>query len=314
MIKKGVLLLLFFLPILGLSYLWVSRGDQGKGPPDKRDHVKLKNGPYFYPIQISKYTNAKLPCIEIRINETTVSATLDLGFRGQFSFLPSFLEQIQNKEYVGSEKRHGIQGGEYEENLYEIPSIEIGPVKFSSPIAYEHSEKFNLDAIIKNDDEGSSLHEPGRVGWKLFGNTNLLLDLGNEKIAFCDSIETLKKEGYPAETFAKSPLLLERGLVEFKAEVDGCSLRCVLDTGATCNVINTDEENCKFDEESKTNFASFKIGRTEFGPISFYRFPIKIPIHIPAILGMEFFKTHLVFLDFFDNCVYFLSTQPKEGS
>jgi hypothetical protein len=51
-------------------------------------------------------------------------------------------------------------------------------------------------------------------------------------------------------------------------------------------------------------YPSFVVGSREFGPIEFHRVPIKIPIRVEAILGMEFFDNYLVFIDFSEKQIY----------
>lgn len=309
--RKWAFLFLCFLGILSLPYIWLSKASQKGMPTEKTQHVKCKHSSYFFPIPILKFTSANLPCLSVQINGDVVSAMLDLGFRGQFSFSSQFLEGIENKKYLRSKKMYGIRGGEYEEKLYEVPTIKIGPMSFSSPILHEYVEGFHRESSLIKEGHELSDPEPGKVGWELFGNTNLFLDLGNSKIAFCDSLDTLKNQGYAIENFIKIPLLLERGLVEFEAETPEGLLRCMLDTGATWNILNTEVEEGKsidqaaWESDNIVDYVSFRINANDFGPIAFHRIPIKIPIRIEAILGMEFFKEHLVFLDFAENYAYF---------
>ncbi len=56
-----------------------------------------------------------------------------------------------------------------------------------------------------------------------------------------------------------------------------------------------------FDDEYE--LPVFKIGKKDFGPVNFQK--IKTPFEFDAIIGMEFFKTKLVFIDFPDRKIYF---------
>lgn len=321
---KRTFLFLCFLGILSLPYFWFSKTSQKGVSSEKTQQVKCKNAHYFLPISISKYTRSDLPCISVQINGEVASAMLDLGFRGQFSFSSQFLEHIEHKKYLRSKKMYGMRGGEYEEKLYEVPKIDIGAMSFSNPVLHEHPESFHKESTVLKEGYELSAPEPGKVGWELFGNTNLFLDLGNSEIAFCDSLDTLKKQGYPIEKFIKTPLLLERGLVEFEAETPEGILLCMLDTGATWNILNAEIEEGKsidqavWESDNILDYTFFKIDGNDFGPIAFHRMPIKIPIRIEAILGMEFFQDNLVFLDFAGKCAYFCKNQcmkaPKEAA
>ena len=303
--RKSAFFLLSLLGILSISYVWISKSFRKEIPIQEPRHFKYQQAHYFASIPISKFTAANQPCLAVQFNDETVSVMLDLGFRGHISFSSDFLDRIKHKKYLRSKKMYGALGHEYEEKLYEGPTMHIGPLSFSGLLIHEHSDKFHENAtLFIKEGEMLSTPEPGRVGWELFENTNLLLDLKNSKIAFCDSLDTLKNRGYPTESFIKTALLVERGLVECEAESPERPLLCMLDTGATCNVVNSEKS-----IDSTVEYTSLKIGGQEMGPITFHCFPIKMPIHIEAILGMEFFQNHVVFLDFAENSVYFLKTK-----
>ena len=151
--------------------------------------------------------------------------------------------------------------------------------------------------------------EAGRIGWTLFQDVNLFMDLKNSRIAFCDSLDTLKKQGYPVDTFTKVPLLLDHGLIEFEALITEGKLRCVLDTGATWNILNTKSqqpiEQIIWSARTVSEPTILQIGEKDFGKTSFHLLPLNLPIPVEAILGMEFLSTHLVFIDFAHNHIYF---------
>ena len=305
---------LFIVCVLGISVLFffVIHRFIREAPSRTAEHTKRSYGAYFVSVAVSKFTQTDLPCLCVQIDNKTFSMELDLGFQGDLTIESSFINQISSKTLIDIKDMYGFRGKAYPTNLYLIPKIEIGAMSFIQPILQENSEEFRQDGEIVQLGNNSSSHEPGRVGWELFHNVNLLLDLKNSKIAFCDSLETLKKQGYSFDNFVKIPLLIERGLVEFEAQpTKKTALRCMLDTGCTWNILNTEIEPDKsieqvaWEHESITEYPSFQIGNRDFGAVAFHLLPIKIPIRIDAILGMEFFKEHLVFLDFSEKCIYF---------
>jgi hypothetical protein len=267
--------------------------------------------PYFVAAPITKWSTIQAPCLDIRIENKTFSVELDLGFRGDLTFTKQWVETLSSKTFLREKPMYGIRGKEYATKLYQIPALEIGKMTFFKPILQEEKEEFAKDSTFVQNRQEQSPKEPGRLGWELFYNVNLLVDAENSLIAFCDGLETLAKQGYEIQEFTRSPLLLERGLVEFDAETSEGTLRCVLDTGATWNMLNCEiGENKSIDDlmwhvDSIVEYSSLKINGKDFGPISLHKLPIKIPIRIEAILGMDFFKNHILFLDFRNNYVYF---------
>src|SRR3989344_4707387 len=309
--KKWLLLLVCLLGISIISYFGLSKFHREE-LPTKSQQDKAKNAPYFEVVSVTKFTAADLPCIPIQIGGKRVSLELDLGFRGDLEFCSEFLVQIPEIKYLSSKTMYGFRGHEAETKLYAIPEIKMGRMTFYRLIAQEDAGELSQhSSIVKEGHERSFDPEiKGKAGWELFCRSNLFLDLKNSKIAGCDSFATLEKQGYPAGTFVKTPLLSERGLVEFNAITPNGPLLCVLDTGSTWNILNTELEQGKtieqvvWEPDNALKFVDFKIGDVDFGKMEFHRFPINLPIHLAAILGMEFFKEHLVFLDFDEGQIY----------
>jgi len=270
-----------------------------------------KDRSYFNPIFITKWTAGECPCLPIQIGDKVISSHLDLGFKGYFSINSSTLDQIEEKTLLGSQIMYGFQGHQYKKNVFKIPEIQISGKPFYSIEVQEEAKDFYANGSLVKDGVEPSPGESGSIGWKIFQNTNLLLDLRNKKIAFCDSLSTLKKQGYSVESFEKTPLIIERGLIEIDAKTADGYLRCVLDTGCTCNLLNTKNDQGKsmgelvWNSENYYETPLFQINGMEFGATTFRRIPIQIPIHIEAILGMDFLSENIVFLDFSNNLAYF---------
>jgi len=261
------------------------------------------------PITFSSFQS---PCVNTEIEGKMLLVKLDLGFQGDVTIIKEEIDSIFSKTFIKESPVYGIRGKEYKQKIYHIPEIKIGAKTFSSLILREESRELLKDAtFLQNENEPIFREEVGKIGWQLFRNSKLLIDFQNFRIAFFDSLDNLKKEGYSIEAFVKTPLFVDRGLVEFDIVSSVKPLRCVLDTCATWNIINEEIEEGKFldvaiwEPENIIKYPFFKIEGEDFGPISFHRMPIRMPIHIEAILGVEFFKNYLVILDFSEKFVYF---------
>lgn len=260
---------------------------------------------YFVPVNIAKFNRGGIPCIEGKIEGQSVCMGVDLGFRGEVALLGEVLDKLPNKSYVKDRKMYGFKGEKYLTPVYKIPKVQIGSATFHNLLTQKERIDFQKDATILKDGVKPSPASPGRIGWKFFRKTNLLLDLGKSQIAICNSVETFERQGYSTEKMVKVPLLLERGLVEIEGITSIGKMRFLLDTGCTCN--HWHEEGAKpadvWNDSSLMN-CSLKIGDSNFGSTKFRKIAINLPIHIDAILGMEFFKEHLVYLDFQNKCAY----------
>jgi hypothetical protein len=244
----------------------------------------------------------------MQLEGQTYSVELDLGFQGDVTLDRELLDHVPVKTFLRSALIHGIQGKKYRTDLFQLPEITIGSTTFTDPIIQTNSHEFTNDSVFTKH-ETASTQEVGRIGWQLFQSANILIDVANGGIALCDSVETLKKKGYATENFAKTELLIDRGLLEFEAATPDGILRCALDTGASVNVLNKETtesiQAIIWTAENEVSYSPFMIGNQDFGPITFHQIPIKIPIPIKAILGMNFFRTHVIFIDFSKNLAYF---------
>jgi predicted aspartyl protease len=304
--KISVILLLFF-----LSGCLPSRKHETP-PMEKTEEIaQVKKPTFFISVPITKFSAIQCPCVEVEIEDTTFTMALDLGFQGNLAIAQDLIDQISLKTFIRTKPMYGIRGKQYPTNLYSIPKIKIGAMSFTQPILEEETAEFIKDGVFVENGGEPSPTESGRLGWELFYYSNLLIDIKNSKIAFCDSLDTLQTQGYAIETFIRTPLFLENDSVEFEARTPGGILRCILDTGATWNFLNSEVagnkpiEQAMWDSDNLLEYSSFQIAEDDFGAITFHRIPITVPVQVEAFVGMEFFRDHLVFLDFSGGYVYF---------
>lgn len=300
--RKIVAILVVFLLAVFSFYFFVNRKSKdvflSKNERNQRS--------YFEIIPIEKYSLGKIPCLQIQVEDRSYIFELDSGFFGGLDASPNFIEKISDKQFSYNRTTCGIKGKEYSRSVYVIPKVKVGSSVFRNVFIQEgYSDEFNNDSVLFENGEDSLVREDGRIGWQLFSQSNLFLDLKNSRIAFSDSVETLREHGYFVESFTKTSLILDRGLAEIDTRTTSEKIRCVLDTGATWNIINRELENEGEDPEETLKFPTFKIGEDDFGPIAFHPVPINLPIQVDAMLGMEFFSEHVVFLDFKNSQAYF---------
>ncbi len=290
-------------------------------------HLCIK-GSYFEPVKITEFLS-EIPCVDVIIADKTTRVKMDLGFCGSISLPPEFLGEVDQKSFVGRTSYYGMRGRKYYSDIYELPKIKIGNMALFRAEAEEINPEFEKDAILLNREESPSAHHLGRIGWELFHNFNFFMDCENSIIAFCDSLKTLRKQGYPVDHFIETELLLDRNSIEFEVMTQAGLMRCVLDSGSTWNMLNKDIEGesndhmtltldnidqhvvlnpentdqMVFDPEDVYEMPVFKVGNKDFGAVTFQK--IKTPLEIDAIIGMEFLDSKLVFIDFSNRKIYF---------
>jgi len=273
--------------------------------------VSTRDSVYFVSAPIVRFSQVQTPCVDVAIGDTSFVAELDLGLRGDATLTRDLLDQIADKSFVNKRSVYSWRGKKYIEDVYKVPQMKIGGISFDHPKVQAENKAFPEDAILVKAGHERAPRELGRLGWKLFYHTNLFLDFKNSKIIFADSIDTLKKHGYPMDMFVKTPLLLDRGLVEFEAVSINKPIRCVLDTGATWNIFHMETQKLVpelvWDPKNTIEVRSFQIGGKDFGTLFAHSLPIHLPIKVEAIIGMEFLSDKSVFIDFRKKLLYFSS-------
>lgn len=285
-------------------------------------------GSYFEEVPIT-LSSANIPYIDVEVEDKKITAAVDLGSARMIAFPRNFLEELNQKTFLKQVSFWGVRGKTYLSDLYKIPKIQIGGMSIFPVMAEEVNPEFIKDLILSDTTQESLDQGVARIGWELFSLFNVFLDFENEKIAFCDSLDTLRKHGYPVDSFAETPLLLDRNFIKFEVKTRKGKMRCILDTGCTLNLLNKDLENGSnehmifkldnvdqpevlnpdnsdlsvFDFKKSYETSVFKIGKRDFGKTTFIK--IKMPFEIDAFVGMEFLRSKLVFIDFPNRKIYF---------
>jgi len=296
--------------------LWVSLSCVFLYSAYTRKEKRLKNErkAYYFSMSVPRFSKGDVPYIPVQIGNQMVLAQLDLGFEGAFAFSRSILEKVQDKKFLYLKPYCKIHGTEVQTEVYEISKAKIGSANFTRLKACEASEDFFDTRLVRSAIQDQENRDEGVVGWHPFSLSNIFLDLGNSLVGFAGSLEALQQNGYGERQFIKTPLLTDRGLIEIEVEGSDGPLRCVVDTGCSYSMKNTESENgnpvekLTLENFSKNTF--LMIGGEKFGEVLFLHFPMRLPIKIDAILGMEFLKKHVLLLDFSEGYAY-LSKEPS---
>lgn len=300
-----------------------------------RSKPLTKGEAYFIPMKIDGFSPARIPYFTVNIENQTVNAKIDLGYEGHIALPSNIIKNLNAKKCVGRRSSYGIKGRTHESDIYEVEKVYTENMLFY-PVLADEIHPDSQDDVSLRKEEGTLESDSTKLGWRLFQKFNLLIDHKNSIFALCDSLETLKKQGYSTDLFIEAPLLLDHGWIEFEAETENGILRCVLDSGSTWNMLNKNlNDPCNshiiftpgnvdqhitlnpenkslllFDPKDVLDVSVFDIGGKAFGPITFNR--IQSPMAFDAILGMEFFEDTLIYIDFADCKIYFFEYPVEE--
>jgi hypothetical protein len=311
MIKKMLLQAFVVLTMILVCFPASNLFGDGSTEADQPLAPQRQTSNFYIPVSVVTEFSNGLPYVEISIEGRPLLVTLDLGCSGMVQLFEEHIGALSAKTLLGESPTWGIRGTSATTRIYRIPKISIGRLIFENIFLQEDSRVLANESVIVSAKTASDPQVFGNVGWKLFQPEVLFLDLGNALIGVSDCIDALKNQGLPLETFIRVPLLSNRNLLEIDAVTPDGPLRCLLDTGCTWNFLHRENpldeplDTFIFRKENDITFSSFQIGEKDFGEISFYAVPIKIPIPIEAVLGMEFFVDHQVVLDFQNGYAYF---------
>lgn len=263
---------------------------------------------HYIPLKMHGFSDVGAPCIEVDIGKDCFITEVDTGWGGALAAEQHVVESLISKKWIGRCQSQGILGHQYEADVYELPEIHLGIVKLGSVKIKIETPEFIADSVLGSLTESlfsRLLHwlrfDPGiqkhamRIGWQIFQPLNLLMDCQNQVLVLADSVETLRKCGYERTQFIEIPIELDRGLIEITVLTDLGPLHCALDSGSTVNYFNQRQDSDACPER-------LQIEGHDFGSLRFT--PFHSPLEIEAILGMEFFKKHIVFFDFHRKKAY----------
>jgi hypothetical protein len=300
--KKKSWIFLILLLFLALGSWW-------QFYPQKSDPHPAKQSTYCEKVPIFAFSPSQIPLIQLKIEEQEVPVKLDLGFQGSLSLPQSILQTLQQKKFISSSTHFGLKGKAYTTDIYSSPSFSLGKITFSGGHLREETPDFFQDSILTWDN-GDPPEIQGRIGWQLFRAVNLLVDFQSPQIVVCDSLATLQVHQLLSNHSVRVTLNIDRGILEIDLVTAHGKLRCMLDTGCTWNILHTpNPENLSFpellqDPSHEIVMDELFLADKKLNPQKFYRLPLQFPIPVEAILGVEFFKTHKVFIDFSNQQAY----------
>ncbi len=262
----------------------------------------------FYSFALTE-SDARIPCLQAEIEGISFPAKLDMGYEGVLSLPKNLLEQLVHKCDAGTVLHGGLKGNKYETQVFTIPKLYIGDLALVNlPVEESHLE-FEHDTNLGPDADFEPSDVMARIGWRAFLGAVVLIDLHQSVVICCDSLETLKEEGYLLEQFVSTDFLPCRGLMEFEAGIDNRRVKCILDTGCTVNLIHA-HSTATGDMGEELGFAlidlahplpptTFSVGGHHLGSCIFHE--TQLPFGVEAIVGVDFLKTQIVCIDFVNH-------------
>ena len=268
--------------------------------------LQKNNEPYDVAFPIEFLPNSGLPTTKTKIEGKVYPLMVDLGGACTIALNKRLLENMK-KEFIRTKRIIDIKGNSYETALYLVPEIKVGQMKAVDLLVYEENDDFLTKGSImsKTKTEIPEKRELcGRIGIDLFkNNTNLFLDFKNSIMYGCDKIAYRNRDGYNIKKMTKTNFKLEEspGIV-LEIETEHGVKNFILDTGASRNIMKPSslgDDGLESKQFSLYTISQFVIGDRDFGAQQFFLFEMSPRFkNIDGILGMDFFKTHILYIDF----------------
>ena len=269
---------------------------------------------YFQCIPTTSLSRSTGNYLALEIEDESIFAELDLGFDGAVSVPTEFAERIENKEFQRERTMCGIRGIKTHPQEFDIPKIWINGISItgSIPLLVENHDD---SSHIFREGEKPKIPKEGLVGWWVFQKKCLFLNFAHHEVIVCNDLQTVQDRKQTFQEYISVPFSLEKGVIEFRISLNGKPHQCMLDNGASWNILNHPLENRSLEEVAylpeNSTVLNLEIGSYPFGEQEIRILPLKFPFHIDMILGMTFLQNHQVLIDFPNQMLYFATQKTS---
>jgi len=262
---------------------------------------------YYFVMPIEFLNSYQIPCAYIEIEKNRYLVEIDLGSKMALSLHKGILENMQ-KTPCGTSRRLDFRGNKYETPLYCIPQVKAGSFLMKKTKAREESLSFATKGSIIIDGSKECIFA-GRLGRDFFADKNLFLDFNHGTLIACSKLKDLGRKGYELNNLIAVPFKSTSDGLVVEVETDLGKQRLVIDTGATASVIRSrdvQDLDCKQrNGMTVIETSKFAMGGTDFGLRELYLIDLSPEFNeIDGLLGMDFLKEHVIYLDFARKTAY----------
>lgn len=198
---------------------------------------------------------------------------------------------------------------------YRLAGMQLGNLLFRDVLAVAKTEECFYSQMMSGPKESNKevvAQAKGAIGRPLLERKNLLFDVTQGVLVSCSKKTALKKLGYALDGFAKVPFSKGQVYPIITAHTEIGQVRLAIDTGCTFSHLRMSRVGKEWREEAENGhtFPVFfsqhlKIGTRDFGGLEFDLVDVTPELtEIDGILGMDFVKDHLVYIDQQEQAVY----------
>ena len=288
------------------AYLWVSYNQ-------KIESI------YFVPVHFSVFPDR--PIVTIELENKSYSFLVDIGMSNDLGVQQTVLDQTKDKIFVENGKIMNGKGDVYTIRKFLIPSIKMQNLMSANLVAQEENINVTSHAGLlwtnstsdqRIEKNLSCIH--GKVGRSFFSRWACRFDFPHSSMALAKNIDDLARN-YPLQHFIKLPFFLNECGIIVSLQTDIGVRRFLMDTGATASLFRASQVEKQYAEEmypEQWKFTSSKLQSKEhdFGQWPFWLYEFCDEAQFDGVLGIDFFKSHVVVFDFENKFVY-IRSEPR---
>ncbi|MGE5196268.1 MAG: hypothetical protein ACM3JI_02935 [Anaerolineae bacterium] len=278
--------------------------------------------PQYYLFQMPiTMTPSGCPAITAVIEKQTYLLKFDLGSKFSLSLDKDILEAVQSKKSYGVAKWRDVKGNFYESPSYIIPRVKIGDLLLIDTIVKQEDDIYKINTTLWNNKENEptpSIQHFGTLGRPLLEKKNLLLDFKNSLMFVSNDIKKLKENGYNLNKSIKVSFQMGRTGIILLVNTDIGTIKLSIDTGSTVSLVRSSifqntEINKKEHGIPIYTTSKFAIGNKDFGNKDLFLYDITSELNeIDGVLGMDFLKKHVVYIDYKNKVLYIGDSESRE--
>ncbi len=298
--------------ILGMEFLkehivFIDAAEECFYIGEKYPNTLLKSPLEKIPVE---FTYNQLPVIEIEVLNQKHKMIVDLGASSELTLLNNHFPQDKLR-YIYPSNCMNFIGDEYEVKRYVLPECKVGSTILKNLILNNEANEIGVTTNVVGKKNGTLSREGlGTLGSCILHRANILFDFPHFSLWLIQQSNDLKKVGFDLEQCVQIPFDLDKGWIVVKISGDFGNLRFFVDTGSSGTFCKGEFlQNKSLEKDSLNNSyyfsEAFILGDCNFGNKKVFPFEITSKIeNIDGILGMDFLKEHVFYIDFQKRIMY----------
>ena len=253
------------------------------------------------PVQIPfRLIGTSAPLVTVRIQNRDILLELDIGDSSALVLHPSVLSSLNTVSTGESSKGYGMEGKVFDLPIVRVKRVEMGRAEFDEVSIHpdSHDDAYRKQQLAEHGTQGS-------IGAGLFKGYKVVLDYRRHLLTLISKDSASKSQHSCRGQMIPLVRSVNWGLVS-SAHTDEGDALFVWDTGTPGLVMikaNAPAIHVNVSQDA-VSLKHFEMSSHEFGPLKFQVWDFPAPPGMVGMLGSDFFRDHIVCIDFVGDQVF----------